>query len=108
MHRQQRMVQWLMNMNIHINRQVEEADGCWPVTFALPNISTEGKLCPGSATRAACCKVKPGFFFPLLLKTHSKYFIFLAPALSHYRLHDGFDISLINSYPTILITVVIE
>lgn len=37
-----------MNMNILINRQDEEADECWPVTFVLPNISTEGEPCPGS------------------------------------------------------------
>lgn len=42
-----------MNMNTHINRQAEEADGCWPVTFALLNISTEGKLSPGSAARGS-------------------------------------------------------
>lgn len=42
-----------MNMNTYINRQVEEADGCWPVTFALLNISTEGKLSPGSAARGS-------------------------------------------------------
>lgn len=52
-----------MNMNAHINRQVEEADGCWPVTFALLNISTEGKLRPGSATRARWLSCDEDFIF---------------------------------------------
>lgn len=72
-----------MNMNIHINRQVEEADGCWPVTFALPNISTEGKLCPGSTTQAACCKVE---LLSLCAKdTACIAALFSSPKLSRYH-----------------------
>lgn len=96
-----------MNMNIHINRQVEEADGCWPVTFALPNISTEGNSCPGSATQPTSCKVKPGLphslFYSFKGTTYViSLFLFSSPKLSCYH-WQVFDISLINSYPTTMI-----
>lgn len=96
-----------MNMNIHINRQVEEADGCWPVTFALPNISTEGNSCPGSATQPTSCKVTAGLPHSLFYSFKSttyviSLFLFSSPKLSCYH-WQVFDIALINSYPTTMI-----
>lgn len=79
-----------MNMNTHINRQAEEADGCWTVTFALLNISTEGKLSPGSAARGSGELSGDEDFY-----------------LSRYRWRTS-DMSLISGYPTIMIAAANE
>lgn len=82
-----------MNMNILINRQDEEADECWPVTFVLPNISTEDEPCPGSVNTTGSLK-KPEEANPLFIFCYSvkgtaarciSVLFFPAPKLSHYH-----------------------